>query len=288
MKPNRFSVVGFDSAWTDKPKAPGAVCVIRSNSEGKLNYSEPQLTSFAQALDIIRDEQDRTELCLVAIDQPTIVPNLNSLRPVDRIAGALISWLGGGVQPANRSKIGMFDDAAPIWRFKEALGAIEDPEAARVAPHGLYIMEVFPALALAGLNSAFCDRLKGPRYNPERRKTFNIAHWHDVVETIRRFGILAAIEQIEDWCDIARSLSLPRKADQDKLDAMICALIGLHWLTAPREQSMMIGDLQSGYMIAPAIDGAQARLLNAAAVRGVPIDGTIPAIVGKLGTLRPR
>lgn len=105
---------------------------------------------------------------------------------IDRIAGALISWLGGGVQPANRSKIGMFDDAAPIWKFKEALGAIEDPEAARAALEGLYIMEVFPALALAGLNNAFCDRLKGPRYNPERRKTFQLTHWHDVIETIDR------------------------------------------------------------------------------------------------------
>lgn len=153
MTPSRFSVVGFDSAWTDKPKAPGAVCVIRFSSEGKLSYKEPQLASFAQALAIIKEEQEQTDLCLVAIDQPTIVPNLTSLRPVDRIAASLI------------------DDAAPIWRFKEELGAVEDPEAVRHATTGLYLMEVFPALALAGLNSAFCDRLKGPRYNPER-KTF--------------------------------------------------------------------------------------------------------------------
>ncbi len=275
MSPKAFTIVGFDSAWTDKPKAPGAVCVIRSNSDGKLTYREPQLASFAQALDIIRDERDRSRLCLVAIDQPTIVPNLTSLRPVDRIAGALISWLGGGVQPANRSKIGMFDDAAPIWKFKEALGAIEDPEAARTAADGLFIMEVFPALALAGLNSAFCDRLKGPRYNPERRKTFNLAHWHDVIDTIQRFGTLAAIELIDDWCDTTRSVHTPRKADQDKLDAMICALIGLHWLTAPRKQSMMIGDLQNGYMIAPSIDGIHARILAKARERGVPIDGQL-------------
>lgn len=277
MKSIRFSIVGFDSAWTDKPKAPGAVCVIRSDSEGRLSYKEPQLASFAQAIEIIRGEWERTELCLVAIDQPTIVPNLNSLRPVDRIAGALISWLGGGVQPANRSKIGMFDDAAPIWRFKEALGAIEDPEAARAASDGLYIMEVFPALALAGLNSAFCDRLKGPRYNPERRKTFTLAHWHDVIETIRRFGTLAAIELIEDWCDTTLSVLSPRKADQDKLDAMICALIGLHWLTAPREQSVMIGDLLHGYMIAPCVDGIHARILAKAREKGVPVDGRMLA-----------
>jgi predicted RNase H-like nuclease len=273
MSPRTFTIVGFDSAWTDKPKAPGAVCVIRSDSDGKLTYKEPELASFAQALDIIRDERERCQLCLVAIDQPTIVPNLTSLRPVDRIAGALISWLGGGVQPANRSKIGMFDDAAPIWKFKEALGATEDPESARVASHGVYIMEVFPALALAGLNSEFCDRLKGPRYNPERRKTFNLGHWYDVIETIRRFGTLAAIELIDDWCDYIRSGAPPKKADQDRLDAMICALIGLHWIIAPREQSMMIGDLEKGYMIAPCVDGVHARILAKAREIGIPVDG---------------
>ena len=54
---------------------------------------------------------------------------------------------------------------------------------------------------------------------------------------------------------------------------MICALIGLHWLIAPREQSMMVGDLETGYMIAPCIDGVHARILAKARETGVPIDG---------------
>jgi predicted RNase H-like nuclease len=275
MSPRTFSIVGFDSAWTDKPKAPGAIGIIRSNSEGRLSLVEPQLASFAQALQIIKDEAQDTDLCLVAIDQPTIVPNQSSLRPVDRIAGSLISWIGGGVQPANRSKIGMFDDNAPIWRFKDALGAVEDPEATRNASTGLYLMEVFPALALAGLNRTFCDRLKGPRYNPERRKTFQLAHWHNVVETIKGFGTLAAVEQIETWCNITRSLPFPKKADQDKLDALICSLVGLHWLVGQREQSMMIGDLETGYMIAPAIDGVHNRIAAKAKEMGVAVNGRI-------------
>lgn len=267
----QLSIIGFDSAWTDKPKAPGAVCIIRKNNDGKFSYVEPILASFAQAFDTIANEKKISALCLVAIDQPTIVPNLKSLRPVDRVAGSLISWIGGGVQPANRSKLGMFDDEAPIWRFKEALNAIEDPEAAKHAVSGLYLMEVFPALALAGLNSAFCDRLKGPRYNPDRRKTFQLTHWHEVIETIRHYGSHAAIEQIDDWCNASQSLPQPRKPDQDKLDSMICALIGLHWMQAPREQSVMIGDLDKGYMIAPVIHGIHQRLTNAARQREVPI-----------------
>lgn len=271
MKHFPLTIIGFDSAWTDKPNAPGAICIIHQNKDDRLSYIEPRLASFAQALEIIIHQRENSDLCVVAIDQPTIVPNLKSSRPVDRVAGSLISWIGGGVQPANRSKLGMFDDEAPIWRFKEALNAIEDPEAAKYATSGLYLMEVFPALALAGLNSAFCDRLKGPRYNPERRKTFQLSHWHGVIETIRHYGTHTAIERIDNWCDIVKSLSLPRKSDQDKLDAMICALIGLHWMVAPRAQSVMIGDLENGYMIAPALFGIHERLHRAAKLKNVPL-----------------
>lgn len=265
------SVIGFDSAWTDNPKAPGAICVLRVDATGARLHLEPRLASFSEASAIIEIERSLVAMCLVALDQPTIVPNLSGSRPVDKVAGSLISWVGGGVQPANRSKLGMFDDAAPIWRFKEALGAIEDPEQARTASEGLYLVEVFPALALIALEQTFCRRHGAPKYNPANRKRFKAEDWRSVIGAIERFGTLSALQQLEQWCSSLAIVPAPRKADQDKLDAMICALIGLHWLTAPREQSVMIGDLQSGYMIAPAIGGVHERLIAAARQRDVPI-----------------
>lgn len=69
---------------------------------------------------------------------------------------------------------------------------------------------------------------------------------------------------------------MPRKADQDCLDGVLCALIGLHWLTRPRSQSIMIGDRTSGYMIAPASEAVRARLEKAALLVGVPVDLDAP------------
>lgn len=266
------SIVGFDSAWTDNPKSPGAVCIIRADQIGRRLHLAPRLATFAEATEIIQIERAQVAKCLVAIDQPTIVPNLGGSRPVEKVAGSLISWVGGGVQPANRSKIGMFDDAAPIWRFKSALNAIEDPEGARLADSGLFQIEVFPALALVSINEAFCQRLAAPKYNPAARKRFRIEHWKSVVETIRAFGLTSALSQIDEWCDGYVAMVLPKKADQDKVDAMICALTGLHWMLAPRNQSVAIGDLTHGYMIAPATNGIHSRLVDAAAKRGVPIN----------------
>lgn len=271
-----ISLIGFDSAWTDSPKAPGAISVIRIDGEGCRTLVPPTLVSFNGALAVIDAEEAFSALRIVALDQPTIVPNLTSLRPVDRVAASLISWLGGGVQPANRSKIGMFDDAAPVWRFKELLGAEEDPETSRGTTEGLFLMEVFPAMALPSLDPAFCGRLLGPRYNPARRKTFTLAGWRAVIAVVRRVAEVEAIEGLGEWTDTLAAVSVPKKADQDRLDAVLCALIGLHWHTAPREASIMIGDRSSGYMIAPASADVRARLVIAADKVGVPIDSEIP------------
>lgn len=271
MGANCLSVVGFDSAWADNPKAPGAICVIRVEESGARLYREPRLASFEDALEAVRTEKSEVDKCLVALDQPTIVPNLTGSRPVDKVAGSLVSWIGGGVQPANRSKLGMFDDGAPIWRFKRALDAVENPELARTAAEGLFLIEVFPALGLAALERAFCRRLGAPKYNPANRKRFKPEDWKAVLTTIRGFGALRALEQLEQWCEANAAMACPRKADQDMVDAVICGLIGLHWLVAPREQSVMIGDMHSGYMIAPAINGVHERLITAARKREVSI-----------------
>lgn len=268
-------VIGFDSAWTDKAHAPGAICSIRIDARGRRELIEPRLASFAEALTFITAESAMCDRCFVALDQPTIVPNLTSLRPVDRVAASLISWLGGGVQPANRSKIGMFDDAAPLWPFLSRLDAIEDPEQARSASSGRYLIEVFPALALASLEGAFFGRRLGPRYNPARRKTFRLSDWQALMAALLRYADAKEIEGVSGWIGELGLIEKPAKADQDKLDAVLCAIIGFHWLAAPRHQSIMIGDLESGYMIAPVTTDARARLEAAAFRYSVPVDGLL-------------
>jgi len=269
--PATISIVGFDSAWTDNPKAPGAVCSIRIDRCGSASLTIPSLASFDMALTFVREQQALVDLCLIALDQPTIVPNRDGMRPVDRVAASVISWLGGGVQPANRSKIGMFDDAAPIWSFKQALGAIEDPEQVRRSAHGLFLMEVFPALALASLHPDFFGRLKAPRYNPHRRKTFKISDWDAVVAAVRAYAAHAGISRVDLWLDSLVIKERPSKSDQDKLDALICGLVGYHWLMRERHDSVMIGDISSGYMVVPAIPEVRARIAAAGEERSVPV-----------------
>jgi predicted RNase H-like nuclease len=262
--------IGFDSAWTDNPKAPGACCAVTFDDRAPVRFHTPRLTSFDKALGFIQDV--RTEFTLVALDQPTVVPNMTSMRPVERAAASLVSWLGGGVQPSNRGRIGMFCDNSPIWAFLSALGAVEDPEAARGAAGGLYLMEVFPAIALASFGTEFFGRLKAPRYNPGRVRTYLAADWVRVAEAAAMEAQAFGCDQLAEWCRDASRLPRPKKADQDRLDAAICVLIAIRWRRRPRQESIMLGDLKSGYMIMPASPQVREKLTAFASARSVPLD----------------
>jgi predicted RNase H-like nuclease len=271
-----ITFIGFDSAWTDNKRLPGAICSICHDGHRFHDFKAPILVSFNGALEYVRAARGKYGLTLIAIDQPTIVPNSTGMRLAERVAASAVSWLGGGVQPANRSKVGMFDDRAPIWRFLRELNALDDPLRARDAETGLFIMEVFPALALAALHPGFCGRLKGPRYNPTRKKTFRQPDWDRVIAVIRAETRAFACSEADDWTALLKGSVRPGKSDQDKLDAIVCLLVAIRWRLLPPEQSVMIGDLASGYIVAPVAPEIRQRLVSRASLLSVKIDGKMP------------
>jgi predicted RNase H-like nuclease len=263
--------VGFDSAWADKLDGPGAICSIDHSDDRFSDFSPPEMVGFSAALTYIKRLQRSDAVTLIALDQPTIVPNRTGMRLVEKTVASLISWLGGGVQPANRGKTMFFGDEAPIWRFLEKLEAIEDPEAARVAAQVEYLIEVFPALALASYSPAFFGYRKGPRYNPDR-KTFRIEDWIATIDAAINEATRFSCLQLVAWLNALRKNLAPRKVDQDRLDSALCLLIAMRWRLAPREMSVAVGDLISGYIVAPVSATVMQRLTQAALERGVPIN----------------
>lgn len=198
------------------------------------------------------------------------MPNVAGGRPAERVAGGVISFIGGGVQPANRGKAAMFGDAAPVWRFLEELAATQNPMAATEAWAGMFLIEVFPGLALPGFEPAFSARLGAPKYNPANRRKFRITDWHAVTATVARVATTLGLMPMTHWAETMASIEKPKKADQDRLDAAICALVGLIWRDGGWPAAM-IGDLQHGFIIAPASEPTAERMARAAREKGVPI-----------------
>ncbi|SEO89778.1 Predicted nuclease (RNAse H fold) [Salinihabitans flavidus] len=271
VNPQSSTVIfGFDSAWTDAPKAPGAICAVAFDDHGQVQFHEPRLVSFAQALIFIDELRKAFAVSLVALDQPTVVPNAAGSRPVDKVAASLVSFVGGGVQPANRSKIGMFCDDSPIWSFISGLDATEDPIQARTASAGHFLIEVFPALALPALDDGFAQRLRAPKYNPQNRKKFRLEDWQAVARVVERSAERFNVLGLAEWAHLMRNAAQPRKSDQDKLDAALCALIGVYWRAGPAAHSALLGDVDHGYIVTPISDATWPRLQQAAIRRGVP------------------
>jgi predicted RNase H-like nuclease len=267
--------IGFDSAWTDNPKAPGAICAVGVENKRPVWLEPPELVSFDQALTFIHKFCSKSGVILIALDQPTVVPNSTGMRPVEHAAASLIGWLGGGVQPSNRRRCRMFCDAAPIWGFLKSLGAEENPEQARTADNGLFLVEVFPALALASLDDGFFGRLRAPKYNPIRG-TFRSCDWKRVTNSAQKQARQFGCEELAEWCRAAEEIAQPRKPDQDKLDSALCVLIAMHWRLRPRESSLILGDLSSGYMVLPASPQVRDYLTCSARNYSVAIDGKVP------------
>ena len=256
--------IGFDSAWTDNPRQPGAIALVEFEDGKPSKFKPPALATFAQASATIADARKEVDYVLVALDQPTLVPNQGSCRPVERVAGALIGRFKGAVQPANRSKAAMFGDAAPIWAFLDRLDARENPAAARSSGSGLFLIEVFPALALPALIDAIPERGRAAKYNPASRAQFSLADWRMVATATAEHAHRLGLTDLAAWALVASEKEAPTKADQDLLDAAICLLLAVSWRYGERDGMVVLGDGRTGYMVTP-VSAVTRPILEAAA-----------------------
>lgn len=265
----REAFVGFDSAWGDQ--VPGAIAWA-TFVDGRLEaFGPPELVHFDDAAQIVEERRADADYVLVALDQPALVPNREGMRPVERVAAALISKLGGGVQPANRQKASLFGSDAPIWRFLDRLDVSQNPPAARTARDGLHLIEVFPALALPALDPGILKRDRAASYNPEKTNSFSLDDWRLVATTVQRHADALSLAPLSRWASQYAALDSPKKHHQDRLDAAICLVVGLQWRRIARDQMAVIGD-RRGYMVTPISPEGRTILQRAAVNQTVPID----------------
>jgi predicted RNase H-like nuclease len=259
---------GFDSAWTRGNC--GAIAHARL-SDGQLTFVPPVIANFDEAAEAIESEGRGVDLHLIGVDQPLIVPNLAGCRPVERAFQPLMGKMRSAILPANRGRFGMFDDGAPIRSFIKRLQAPLDPIQAINATKERFAFEIYPAGALLGLFPEFIDRGRCPKYNPKNRKNFSLIDWNMVCTLVGQHGKEFGILGFAEWCREHADMPRPRKADQDCLDAAICVLVTFTWWKFGLERSLMVGDLDTGYIVTPTNTEMTTKICAAAAVHGVPV-----------------
>lgn len=68
------------------------------------------------------------------------------------------------------------------------------------------------------------------------------------------------IPALAGWAEEMMAQQKPHKADQDRLDATICALVGIIWRVGGPGAAAMLGDLRQGYMVTPISPAIRLRL----------------------------
>ena len=252
-------IVGFDSAWTSKKT--GAISVVLQIDDGTLQeIGPPRQTDYREATDIIRlwQAEKSPMVTIIMLDQPTIVNNAAGQRPVENLVGSPVGRRYGGVQPANITKKEMFGKDAPVWRFLDQFGGAANPLTSLA---NTQVYETYPVLAMIALGWALPDkRATGrlPKYNPDRKRTFSITDWRHVCRLASIMFQERGLKETVAWLDRAARNNSPRKVEQDALDACVCLLVALHF--AERKDCLMVGDLQTGYMVVPYCAGLHAEL----------------------------
>lgn len=250
--------VGFDSAWTISNHGALALLCLKWNSPTPpnalgnmvLEFVTPESCNFIQAAKRLAEIRQRSDLTVAVIDQPMVVPNDAGQRPVEGIVSSLAGALGGAVQPANRSKAQMFGADAPIWSFLQTEienGASLNFASAPGATKGYWLVEGIPMFSIVGAIPRFEDRMA--KYNPQRRRSFRPSDWRNLCTDIGSIFRRLKVQVAPVWCQQKAALDRPKKADQDQLDAVICALTALQFWLHGFRRCVAVGDVHKGYMV---------------------------------------
>jgi predicted RNase H-like nuclease len=251
-------VIGFDSAWSGNNS--GAIVGVLKRGDGSCEpLGGPLSANFDQATTQInawKKDHDLTAT-LILIDQPIIVENKSGQRDVENLVSSTVGKRYGGVQPANKGKVEMFGKGAPILKFLDDHYACLDPTKFTQSQLATWVIETYPVLTMIALNWLLADNHPNPRqtrrlpkYNPANRK-FSPYDWEFVCEHAAKAFEQMGMQHLAEWII---NNPLPekrgeRKKLQDRLDACLCLLVGLYLIEG--RECLMIGNMESGYMVIP-------------------------------------
>ncbi len=105
-----------------------------------------------------------------------------------------------------------------------------------------------------------------PEYTPQRRRTFSPDDWRHISNLVSAEFSSRGLKDTSRWLDEAAAKHAPRKSDQDCLDACLCLLVALH--LAEGRDCLLVGDMLTGYIVAPHRESLLAELVARCNVTG--------------------
>lgn len=234
--------VGLDLAWGQK-KHTGVAVIDQGGRLLHVGVAQDDASIEAAIAPYVADE------CLVAIDAPLIVPNVEGRRIAEIELGRDFSRFDAGAHSANKSNP-LFDPPRGA-QLCARLDLDMDPES-RAKRRAI---EVFPhpaAVVLFRLPKIL--KYKKGEVDDRRRELLQLMTLIEGLDTatprLRVNHNVAWVELRNRVAAATRQVQLDR--DEDPVDAVLCAYVALYQFHRPDDVTTY-GDFASGYIVTPTL-----------------------------------
>ncbi|MEC4895531.1 MAG: DUF429 domain-containing protein [Oscillatoria sp. PMC 1051.18] len=189
------------------------------------------------------------EPALIAVDAPTLIPNLTGMRLPDKLTHKYFRRYHAGCYPANLSR----PFAQRTVAFGVSLSKRGFLHAATIEPKklGRYQIEVYPHPAIVHFFGL--DRiLKYKKGNLAQKKAELNKLRQYITEILpKREPFLSLSPFSPLTCNFDSLKGSELKDVEDRLDSLICAYIGAYYWYWGQERNLILGDTSTGYIVVP-------------------------------------
>jgi predicted RNase H-like nuclease/ppGpp synthetase/RelA/SpoT-type nucleotidyltranferase len=269
--------VGLDLAWGEKNQT--GVAVI--DADGRLLHvgAAHDDDSIVAAIAPYVDDE-----CLVAIDAPLIVNNPTGHRPAESEFNRHFQRFEAGARPAFTERPEFKHPRGA--RIADRLGLDLDPSsdsrrrAIEVYPHPATVVLFDLPKTLKYKRGAFEDR---------RRELLRLMTFIEELDTA---SPRLRADRSMAWVELRKRVEAATKPgqldrDEDPVDAVVCAYVGLYWYQRP-EDVTIYGDFASGYILTPSLPQERLPKTTPKATRATTPQRAVPsAAVTEYESRRP-
>ncbi|GAB4229025.1 MAG: DUF429 domain-containing protein [Stanieria sp.] len=243
--------IGVDLGWSSG--ASGLCCLNWENNQLQIL----DLTCLLETEKILA-WLDRwvapQEPALIAVDAPTIIPNQTGTRLPDKLTHKYFGRYHAGCYPANLNR----PFAQKTVGFGISLEQKGFRHAATITPQqlGRYQIEVFPHPAT--INLFGLTKILKYKKGKIAERQIELIKLHRYITNV----LPTLTPRLNLILDQGNSSLLPFipdsitgtqfKAIEDQLDSLLCAYIAAHWWYWGEERNLVLGNLDTGYIIVPA------------------------------------
>ncbi|MGE5658336.1 MAG: DUF429 domain-containing protein [Actinomycetota bacterium] len=238
--------IGIDLGWSS---GASGLCSLQWHNNQLEILNLDRQNSIPEILTWIDTWVSSTEPAIIAVDAPTLIPNLTGMRLPDRLTHQHFGRYHAGCYPANLSR----PYAQKTVEFGLSLEArgFEHAPTLEAQKFGRYQIEVFPHPAT--INLFQLERIlkykKGKLAERQLELLKLRQYLTKILPTLQPSLTLSSSELIHNF-EIPHTLAT-FKALEDKLDSLICAYIAAHWWYWGLEKNLVLGDRTTGYIVIP-------------------------------------